>query len=253
MAVFYDSVGSGGLFSSPAFALGTITDIFWNHTAAGSQGCVVAAVSYYVTNAAIGDLTRTVTYGSAPMQSLGVKAWGTGTYAFTELFGLINPPKGRQRVNARISGGSAVAGRVIRGNTVSYSGVDSFGTVTNAAATTGASLSVSANGTSANTLVAAFGSLTNGLTGFNQTQRYLSNTSMSMLIGDAAGTGTDLAFTAGRTKSGAWGGLAVVINPADIVATATGVDSEPIVASTARRLARPGTNRRAVFVAEPED
>lgn len=251
MAVFYDSVGSGAAFDHPVISLSPI-ELFWTHTAPKGQVAVVAAVSYWVASAGLGDLTRTCWYGATEMTSLGIKAWNNGTNGWTELFGILNPPKGKQIVHARIVGGP-LAGKLARANSVSYTGADGFGAVTTGSGTAAGTETVTANAVGAAKIVAAFSGRQTGLNSFNQTQRSLSNTAQPLLIGDATGTGSDLNFTTTRAKTGDWSAVAVVINPADIVATASGVAATPTIRAAGRRLPRPGTTRRTVFAAPAEN
>lgn len=254
MAVFFDSVGTGGYFTEPVLSIGPI-DMLWSHTAPpGRQVGVVAAMSYWVYNGDLVNLTRNVWYGFTEMQSLGVKAWTTGSGSgWTELFGLIDPPDGKQVVHGRVLGGFPFVGKLGRGNTVSYTGVDSFGTVTNAAGTSSGTQTLTATGAGATKIVAAYGTKNVGLSNFSQTQRYLSNTYCSLLLGEADGTGSTTTFTTTRALTGPWGALGVVLNAADIVGTATGVSTAPNLTTIGRRLPRPGTNRRTVYAAEPEN
>lgn len=255
MAVFPDAVGAGALWNAPLIS-GPI-ELLWAHPAPkGSQVAVVAAVSYWVGTAALGDLTRKCWYGLTEMASLGVKAWGSGTaHGWTELFGILNPPKakGKQIVRAQIAGGGLLAGKLARANSVSYTGADGFGAVTDAAGNSAGTQSVAATAVGAAKIVAAFGGNQPGLNSFNRDQRYLSNTTAALLLGDATGTGSSLTFSTTRAKAGDWSALAVVINPADIVATATGVLADPDIHTAGLRLPRPGVNRRTVFTAGPED
>ena len=253
MAVFFDSVGTGGYFAEPVLSIGAI-EMLWTHTApAGRQVAVVAGLSYWVYNGDLVNLTRNVWYGITPMQSLGVKAWTSGAGSgWTELFGLINPPKGKQLVHGEILGGFPFVGKLGRANTVSYTGVDGFGAVTNSSGTASGTQSLSATGASATKIVAAYGTNNVGLNSFSKDQRYLSNTYCTLLLGDTDGSGSSTTFAASRGVAGPWGALSVVLNAADITGTATGVSASPVLHATGRRYARPGTNRRSVFSAEPE-
>jgi hypothetical protein len=255
MAVFYDSVGNGAVFDESIISFPIPMDCFWWHQApAGRQTAVVVAVSYWVTGASLSDLTRRCWYGAMEMQSLGYKAWASGSSnGWVEMFGILNPPKGRQIVHAWINGGLPFVGKQARANSVSYTGVDGFGAVTNAAGSGSGSLSVSSTGNASTRIVTAFGSNVTGFTGYNRTQRSISNTAMALAIGDAAGTGASDTVSVSRVKSGPWAAMSVVLNAADIVATATGVTAAPMFTSAGRRYPRPGTNRRTRFTVEPED
>lgn len=253
MAVFYENVGSGALLNESFISFPAPLDLFWFHNSKGSEVAAITAVTYWVYNASLSDLTRRAWYGTTEMTPLGIKPWSTGSaHGWTEMFGLMNPPKGTQIMHAQIAGLPFV-GKIARCNSVTYTGVDSFGTVITASGSSSGTLTVTGNGSSATRIVAAFGTNATGLSSFTQSQRYLSNTAMSLLIGDAAGTGSDVSFSTTRTNAGAWGSLAVVLNPADITANATGTIAAPILTATGRRYPRPGTNRRTIFAAEPEN
>ncbi len=132
MAVFFDAVGGSDLYRVPHLSLpGPMELNFW-HTASGSQVGVVVAVSYWANVVTtIDNLTRNAFYDGNPMTSLGVQQWGGSAHGWTELFGILNPDNGRKRVRVSIIGG-ALGGRISRATSLSYTGVDSFGTVTNA-------------------------------------------------------------------------------------------------------------------------
>lgn len=253
MAVFFDSAGAGDRYYEPVLSVPGPMDLWWKHTISGSQAALVVAVAYRINAASIDNLNRRVWCGTTQMDSLGYKTWGSaGTaHGWTELFGLLNPPTGQQKIHVSIIGGVIAAGKVARGSSVSYTGVDGFGTVTSAGLSSG-SLSVSATGASATKVVAAFGGERLGIGSLNRTQRYLSNTTPCLAIEDADGTGSSLAFTASAANSYDSSALAVVVTAADIVATATGVVATPLTQAQARRYPRPGVTRRAVFSAEPE-
>lgn len=253
MAVFFDSAGGGDRYYQPILSLAGPLDLFWKHTVSGSETALVVAVAFRINAASIGGVSRKCWFGTTEAQSLGVKTWGSaGTaHGWTELFGLLDPPGGTHTIHVSIVGGVIGAGKVGRGSSVSYNGVSDFGTVTNAASSSG-TVAVSGTAPTASKLVAAFGGEKMGFVGFNKTQRYLSNTTPCLVVGDADGTGSSATFSVGVTNSYDSAGLAVVVAASDIVATATGVSSAPAIQSSARRYPRPGVTRRAVFAAEPE-
>lgn len=262
MAVFFDSVGNTvgqGAYVNELISLPAKIELFWTHNAQGSQRAAVVAFTYFSNQATLGDLTRRVWYGLAEMSSLGYKAWGTGSgsawgYGWTELFGLIQPPKGKTILRAELGGGIPYAWKAARAGSVSYTGVDEsgFGTVTSASGTGSGAQSLTINGAGSTKIVVAHGTRTVGLTAYSQNKRYLSNTGIALAIGDADGTGSDVAFSATRTKTGPWSAIGVVLLPAEIIATATGVTAGETIKSAGRRFPRPGITRRSVFAAEPE-
>lgn len=254
MAVFFDSVGTGAVFDESVISFPIPIDLFWWHQApAGRQTAVVAAVSYWVSGASLGDLSRKCWYGTAEMTSLGYKPWASGSsHGWVELFGILNPPKGRQIVHAWINGGALLVGKLARGNSVSYTGCDGFGTPTTASGAGSGTLSVTGSGDTSSKVVTAFGSSTTGFTGLDHVTRHLNNTAMALAIADADGTGANDTVSLTRAKAGAWAAMSVELTAADIVGTTAGVVADPYFTATGRRYPRPGTNRRAVFVAEPE-
>lgn len=250
MAVFYDNVGPGDFFIQDPIAVSPVS-VGWDHYASGSQIGVLVGLSYWVYSAALTDLTRTVTCGGKAMTSLGAKQWGT-TSGWTEVFGLTGVPEGKNHISAVVSGGLPLVGRAGRGASLSMSGVGGFGTAVTASGTAAGPLSVAATAAAIGRTVSVFGSAQVGLKNFNQTQRYLSNTGVALLMGDADGSGSSTTFSTDRTASGPWGAVAVPVIAADLIATLSPLVAEPIVSSAGKRFARPGTNRRTVFTIEPE-
>lgn len=249
MAVFLDAVGPGGWFSSPNISWPVAT-ADWTHPGSGLHKTVVVGLSFQVDGQTLTSLGRAVSYDGLPMTSLGIVEWGgPGHGAWTEIWGIIDVPGGK-RIHAEVSGGF-FAGRRLRGESLSYTGVDSFGTVV-VASGTGTVLSVSGTTTSsANVIVQAFGTLS-GLSAYTATQRHISNEAISLVMGDAVGTGSAIAFGATRAASDVWSGLTVVLNASDIVASAQPLVAEPIMSASGRRLARPGIARRTIFAVRPE-
>lgn len=257
MAVFYDAVGTGDQFYSPAITLVPF-NMAWKHNASGGQIAVVTALSYWVGLTSLSTLTRQVTYGGIPMTSLGVVQW-TGMSslfptetAWTELFGLLNAPAGQANVRATIRGGVALTRRFGRANSVSYSGVSSFGSFTSATGTN-TSLSVSSTAAVASVSVAAFGSKDSGISNFSRNTRYQTNVNMSLAIGDVDGNGSSQSFTSTLGASAPWGAGAVSLQAADIVATAQPILVDADTDSAGKRYPRsPSFIRRSVFSVRPE-
>ncbi|MFM8798744.1 MAG: hypothetical protein ACKODT_07290 [Fluviibacter sp.] len=258
MAVFYDAIGSGGQLNSPNLTLIPF-NMSWNHTARGGQIAVIAAVSYRIgMTTSLSGITREVTYGGEPMTSLGVVQWSgltletTTKGAWLELFGITGVPEGTSSVMVKIRGGAALTGRIGRGNTISYSGVNGFGTFTSGSGTN-TSMSVSSSATSASASFAAFTAYGSGISTFNRNTRYQSNVNMALAAGDVDGNGSSQSFTATRGGAGEWGACAVSIQAADIVATALPVVVDPNTSAIGKRYPRsPSFVRRSVFRVEPE-
>lgn len=252
MAVFFDAVAQGDGHRAAHLSVPIPVELLWRHTASGSQiGVLVALAFWYGTGVStLSDVDRRVFYDNDQMDSLGAVQWGTAK-GWTELFGIVNPEPGRKWIRVRLAGGG-IGGRIARAASVSYTGVDSFGTVVTNSGSAAGPLTVTGTGSNATKVVAAFGSTTVGFAAATQTPRFLSNTGMALLIADATGSGSSQTFSAARGLTGGWGAASVVVNPADIVATATGVTADPTLHSLARRYPRPGITRRAIFAAEPE-
>lgn len=258
MAVFYDAIGSGDELNSPHLTLVPF-NMTWRHTARGSQVAVIAAVAYRIgMTTSLSGVTREVTYGGVPMVSLGSVQWSgltletTTQGAWLELFGIVGVPAGTSTVSVKIRGGSALAGRIGRGNTVSYTGVESLGTFASASGST-SSMSVSSTAATASLSFAAFACYNAGISTFNRTSRFASSVNMSLTMGDVEGNGSSQSMTAVRGGNGPWGGCAVPILAADVVATA-----KPVVVDTdtdaigARYPRSPSFVRRSVFTATAE-
>ena len=92
----------------------------------------------------------------------------------------------------------------------------------------------------------AYGGLA-GLSAFTQTQRFLQNNRSPLVIGDAQGTGSSQTFAATQASSKDWGGVSVILNPADIYASAKPTVLDMSVSAKCLRLPRPGVNRRSTF------
>lgn len=255
MAVFYNSVGAGDSFYQPVLNF-SIIPLSWQHTASGSEIAVVTALSFWVYNSnitGIWPLVRSVTYGGKTMTSLGIQQHGT-TNTWTEFFGLINAPAGKQTVSAQVTGGLSLVGRVGRANSVAYTGASGFGAFTGAGSGTGSSMTVSAAAPAAGVLVGGFSALDSSAAAFTRNTRYLNNSHMSLVMGEVDGNGSSLSIAATRGSSGPWGGGAVIINPADIAATGLPVSTDPGFYAEGRRYPRsPGFVRRTVFNAQPEN
>lgn len=254
MAVFYDATGKGQAGQTTFLPL-LDYKLNWQHTASGgSDIAVVVALSYAVGGTTeLDDLTRTVKYEGMQLDSLGVVLWNNAEGGWTELFGGVGVPAGKANVtvDVRKSGLIAAPSWILRGNSVSYNGVGSFGTVVETYGS-GTSLSMSATGASSTMVAQAYGAKA-GLSAYNRTQRYLGNSPGSALaMGDMDGTGSSASFTATKAASGEWGGMSVVLIPTDIYGAAITADADTATSASGRRTARPGTNRRTVFTPAAE-
>lgn len=187
-----------------------------SHNCSGPNPAVIVAVSCVNNGFAATGQTRTATYdtGGTPlaMTSLGFLAYGDGA-AFTEIFGLLNPPLGAKNWSA-VSSGGGNTGREIIANSLSYNNVGSFGAAFTNSAASGTAMSL-ATASAINRMIAqAFGT-GETMSAYNQTQRYFAGVTSGVrriLIGDAQGN-TSPTFTATRGASGAWSAVGVELLP----------------------------------------
>lgn len=249
MAVSPGAAMEGG-HDSANFA--TSVSVGFDNYSEGGLAVVGAAFSagdlrilWYTDDNDLADLTRTVTYGGIPMISAGVIEWAPGADAWTEAFVLPGAPPGKQRVAGKVSGGAS-GKRHLRLGGVVHTGVDSVGTPIIQAGS-GTAMTISAEAEAADRLVALYGTLS-GISDFNGDQRYVNNSGLGLLIGDASGTGDPMNLTATRQKSGVWGGIVIPLNAADTVAScppiSLGTDFGPTLAYCEPRL---GGLRRQIF------
>lgn len=186
----FDAVGAG----NTAFS----NTLSWSHTATAGACVIVAVMSF-------GSATITgVTYGGVAMTSLGNRRGNnTAGQGTLYLWRLNSVSGGAQTVTATLSGFENA-----RGNSVSYTGVTTIGTIQVAS---GQGTSWSQTTTDAGRVVQAFGAgggptLSSPTGGTN---RYLvSSTGGSMSISDAA---APTSFGVTSTLNPNWAGVAVVL------------------------------------------
>lgn len=211
--VLFDAVGAG--VASEKAGGGTWTYL---HTMAGNAIVVLANVfNNGVTSPTIG-----ATVGGLTMALLAQYNYYTSgsTGAAIYIYGYLGALTGAETIGFTFdgSGSSEVACSV---NSLSYLNASSFGTVAeNKGTTTSASLAVPST-TAPQRIAQIFGiepASTSSFSGYNQTSRWnqagVSGTAKATIIGDAAGNGATVNFTATSPASGAWGGAAVPILPA---------------------------------------
>lgn len=247
MAVFHEATaGDSEVWNFLAFP--TFDVRFRHPKASGGRRAVLVAVSFRIWGAAIGDVTRGASYAGATMTSLGIQEFNDDDYSWLEVFGLLDaPPGGDVRV---VISDDSIATRSMRATSISYTGVESFGTVTESYGT-GTELSAAATAPSAGKAVQFFGAKA-GLTGYNHTQRYLNSSGIALAGGDVDGDGEEQTFEATRASSGTWAGVSVILNPADLVGSSQAITAEPALLASGRRLPRPGIPRRVVYDIQPE-
>ena len=222
--VAFDAVGPSGTYVSSG------TPFTWTHTPVGSPKAIIVALAGR-TNAALTAPVRTVSYGGVPMTSLGIItannfALTVAGTSFIELFGLLNPPTGPQTVSATVTFGGSFAARA---NSLSYTGVGSFGTpVTGFGTETGTAMSQTIASAVGDMVVAGFCQGSGGVapTAYSHTSRFSGNASSNgFVFGDAVGAAPSVTVTAARTSSNDYGMIGV-----DLVA-ATVAGGTPVAAA----------------------
>lgn len=210
--VAFGATGAGN--STTTVTSGTITTS-WSHTKAVGDNCAVVAVACSGGGAAPSTFTRTATYGGVPMVSLGVMAFANSTTGWVELFAVGNPAGGAQTVIVTVTKSGATY-TMLRGNSVSYSGVGGFAAAVTNNGTATALSSGSVTSALGSMVVQAFAAniAGGGITSYNQTARYNQTAGFTtpMAFGDAAGAAT-VSFTATGSSSQAYGSVAVNLIP----------------------------------------
>lgn len=140
-------------------------------------------------------------------------------YYHVQCFVLANPPTGASKT---VAVAKTAEGGNVSASAVYYSNVTGYGSVTTASGVSPTNASLTVSGTDGRKLYTqAFSYRTTGSNSFsayNQTQRFLAtaaNFTEPIIIGDAAGNGGSLSFTATRSETTYdWGGMALPLNPA---------------------------------------
>lgn len=172
--------GAVGPSSAGATATNTNT-LSWSHTASGTNPAVIVGVASGT------DCTLTATYGGVAMTALGKAESGTiGGSGFVQLFGLLNPPTGAQTVTVTAS----VSSISLIGGSISYTGVQSFGTAVTGSfgdnATLPTSVSLTVPGTTSGNIVVDAVATGTGVTSSTATNRWLHNLNAGSAAGNAA-------------------------------------------------------------------
>ena len=215
--VNYESTGVGATQASSAGF--TMT---WNHTIGPTANYVIVAASH-LTN---GASSLTAKCGGVSMTLLGsVIAYQTspGPYS-TFVWGLANPPSGVVSMSVTC----AANYNYIAANSVAYTNVATVTEITRVSlgTTTTPSMTVPAT-TVGQRIVNAWSSEGKPptLTFANETLRSwqpeVDNVNALLYIGDAAGTGSPITFSATSSLSGMWGGVAIALQPAPTSTIAT--------------------------------
>jgi hypothetical protein len=204
MAVGFASIGTQSVVG------GYTTSISHSHTIVGNALIVVIEYQgYYGFGAAPGVLAplMLVSIGGVPLVALKQQNnWaydgGGSQVSSTGVFGLINPPTGAQTITIATTSNEFYGSIVV--DSVSYSNVASFGTVTTSTGTTTtASITTPASAVGNRVFHMFHGYRYNanaGFTAYNQTTRtsgvaaYLGQ--IGYLLGDAPGSGSAITFSA---------------------------------------------------------
>jgi hypothetical protein len=221
--------GMGGSELSVAYeATGTGNDnvdsstLSWTHESDGGPNCAVVllgAVQYYN-----GSVSISASYGSASFvyvldditYDFGYEhpILETDPYGFIIFaLGLFNPPNGTQTVTITASGTATM--QQLSGNTISYQNVGSFG---NFYTNSGSGTSLSLTGLSPATgqmAVGGFAGVSYAQSTFNQTSRWNqpNTVSLPMVIGDVAGSGSAVTFSASTAGTDTWGAVGGILIP----------------------------------------
>lgn len=212
--VAFNAIGGG----KPAATSGTASpyNFSWSHTAAGSGRAVIVAIGgARVAAGGIGSITRSATYGGVAMTELGARMTNNeASGSFYSIFwGLLAPATGAQIVAISLSASGINLGAA--GNSASYTGVGSFGSVSSAFGMSGSSMSHTVTGSESGNMIAqsfvAENSSGVSITAYNRTSRFSvarQSWSPAVLGGDAAGAAS-VAFTGTKSGSARWASWAV--------------------------------------------
>lgn len=234
--VAYDATGVGA--AAPGGVLPPSNTTNWTHTI-GSTGNVVLVFATALStdpnltlSAWIGSSTALTQIGSV----MNFYSWNA-PYNFSYLpfythffaFGLLRPPTGSQTITIT-SGSNAY----LAANSVSYSGVTSFGNVITAAAPL-ATLQVPSN-VPADRVVAAYGvsPMVNTFS-YNQVKRAIVATGADqlLLLGDGPGAAGSVTSTATMSApNGNWGAVGVNLTPSPVILNASTLIGPILTSST---------------------
>jgi hypothetical protein len=213
MAVTFDAIGGGLATTSSGTA--SPYNVTWSHTATGSDRAVILSVGG--ARVAAGGLPAgAATYGGVSMTQLGAMMTnnaGSGSY-WMFFFGLLAPATGAQTVSVTITASGANLG--LEGNSMSYAGVGSIGSVSSAFGATGTTMTHTVTGSATNNMIVqsfvAENSTAALIGSYNRTSRFsyaARSWSPAVLGGDAAGAAS-VAFTGTKSLSSTkWSSYAV--------------------------------------------
>jgi hypothetical protein len=228
--VTFEAVGTPGYAWSTT---GTTKVVTGTHNAAGGANNVVLCyVDSLPNGSSLGTPNATVSYGGTAMTRLGSPVINpvSGATGYSAVFYLFNPPAGAKSVVTTMTT-AASATWFATVNTVSYTHVDSLGSLlTNAnssgssATATLANVSCPVGGLVSVGVGTSSGTGTFQITSFNQTTRFNNNTAsqgLYFLIGEGAANPT-VSFSATLAANEGWAVLGVALTPSTSVDTAIG-------------------------------
>jgi hypothetical protein len=207
----HDAAGAGSFPSGG----GSAASYSWSHTVGSSANAILIE---FITNGTVSS----VKVGTAGAPLLGSKTVAGSVVAY--VYQLLNPPTGAQTITVTLTAASSFGG-----NSDSYNGVSSFGTVaTNSGSAGVASVSVS-SATGQTAVAAIFNDSASALTGFNQTSRWNNGDSFGYgVFGDAPGAST-VSFSA--SAPAAWAAIGVSL-VGSVSPTPPATISSPIYSTT---------------------
>jgi hypothetical protein len=194
IAPTYDATGAG------SFTNVATNSFSWSHTIGASASGIL--IAFMVAGATTSTVSG-VEVGSSSATLLGSETVSGELVAY--LYELLNPPTGTQTVTVTLS-----STNYLIGNSDSYNGVSSFGTVATNSSTSSGSASVSVSSATGQTPVAAIFAPSTSITSFNQTSRWNNgDTYFRGAFGDAAGAST-VSFTASTSDDWAAIGVSLI-------------------------------------------
>lgn len=220
MAIAYEAIGAGVIdYDAGGTNSGTISH---SHPGAdGPDGIVVALVGGFRSLSQTVS-HNTVTYGGNNMTAL-TQVWGNNVdpeavsdSGWFQFFYLLDPPSGSQTVQYSYSMATAPLTLDLCANTISFTGVDSVGSLSSIGGTeTGTALSMTYNSAAGRVVVQAFmQEWSTTINDYSQTQRFAidSGGSYNAMLGTAPG-GATVGFTATRTSGADYAGMAFDLIP----------------------------------------
>lgn len=209
-APVYDATGGGYTTTTST----TTVSGSWSHNAAAGAAVVVAVGVYCAGHAS--TFTISATYNGVAMTPLGAVDGNASITGWVAMFSILNVVAGSKTVAISISGGSTVF--AVAANSVSYTGVGSFGTpITNVASSTAESSGAITSNTGQVIAQAFAANSTSTITpsSYSATSRYSATPNdsghlVNLTLGDAPGQ-SSLTITQTLNNSDRWSSIAVPV------------------------------------------